>query len=64
MTRMLTVRGAIKRLSGITINEMTSLGVRDLRNIVKLKTILDSADMELISRQTSKVGAIHVPQNA
>lgn len=62
--RGLTVRGAIKRLYGITIKEMQDLGVRDLRNILKLQIIQLAAHNELAQRELNKKVFTHVQQDA
>ncbi len=50
-----TIRAAIKRLENITITELNALGVRDLRNIGKLKGVLTSASNELSVREFKQI---------
>lgn len=60
MTRSPSIRGAIKRLSAITVTEMQNCTPKDLRNIVKLQNVIAAAHAQLSKNRMPNEDTVHV----
>lgn len=58
-TRMQTVSGAVKRLAGITVTDLHSMGIREVNKVIKtLPIVMAQVEGELTRRNSKKIPEI------